>query len=103
MSDLDVARPRVHGRSCPPLQKIFRKKPRRRFRGTPPPLTFDIEALPDSTFLTETESAAALRRSKACLEGWRKHADHPLQWRRVNGRVLYKVTSIRALLKGDAK
>jgi hypothetical protein len=102
MSDLDVVRGRVHGRSRPPFQKIVRKKPRKRFRGTPPPLTFDIEALPDSTFLTESETAAALRRSKACLESWRKRADHSLQWRRVNGRVLYKITSIRALLKGDA-
>lgn len=32
----------------------------------------------------------------------RKHGDNPLQWRRLNGRVLYKITSIRALLKGDA-
>jgi hypothetical protein len=102
MSNMDIARG-ARGRSRPPFQKIIRKKPRQRFRGTPPPLTFDIEALPDSTFLTETETAAALRRSKACLESWRKHADHPLQWRRVNGRVLYGITSIRALLKGDAK
>jgi hypothetical protein len=99
MSNIDIA----GSRSRRPLQRVLRKKPRKRFRGTPPPLTFDVEALPDSTFLTETEAAAALRRSKACLESWRKHADHPLQWRRVNGRVLYKITSIRALLKGDAK
>jgi hypothetical protein len=68
-----------------------------------PPLPFDIQWLPDSTFLTDTETAAAIRRSKACLENWRKYADHPLKWRRVNGRVLYEITSIRALLKGDAK
>jgi hypothetical protein len=103
VSNIDIAPGRAHSRSRQPLQRIARKKPRKRFRGTPPPLTFDIEGLPDSTFLTETETAAALRRSKACLESWRKHADHLLQWRRVNGRVLYKITSIRALLKGDAK
>jgi hypothetical protein len=102
MSDFDIAPGRTHGRSHPSLRKVVRKTPRVRFRGVPAPLSFDIEALPDSTFLTETETAAALRRSKACLESWRKHADHPLQWRRVNGRVLYKITSIRALLKGDA-
>ena len=103
MTDIDIARGRAHGRSRLSLQKIVRKKKRERFRGTPPPLTFDIEALPDSTRLTETETAAAIRRSKACLESWRKYADHPLKWRRVNGRVLYEITSIRALLKGDAK
>ena len=99
MSNINIA----GGRARPPFQRILRKKPRKRFRGTPPPLTFDVEALPDSTFLTETEAAAVLRRSKACLESGRKHADHPLLWRRVNGRVLYEITSIRALLKGDAK
>jgi hypothetical protein len=103
MSDIDIARGRAHGRSRRPLQSIFRKKKRERFRGTPPPLPFDIHSLPDSTLLTDTETAAAIRRSKACLENWRKYADHPLKWRRVNGRVLYEITSIRALLKGDAK
>jgi hypothetical protein len=103
MADLDVARGRPHGRSRPPLHRIVPKKPRKRFRGTPPPLPFDIQSLPDSTLLTDTETAAAIRRSKACLENWRKYPDHPLKWRRVNGRVLYEITSIRALLKGDAK
>jgi hypothetical protein len=47
------------------VQGIVRKKPRQRFRGTPPPLTFDIEELPDSTKLTETEAAAVIRRNKS--------------------------------------
>jgi hypothetical protein len=98
MTDIDIARGRAHGRSRPSLQRIVRKKPRKRFRGTPPPLPFDIRSLPDSTLLTDTETAAAIRRSKACLENWRKYANHPLKWRRVNGRVLYEITSIRALL-----
>jgi hypothetical protein len=100
MSDLEIARGRVHGRSCSPLQKIFRKKPRKRFRGTPPPLTFDLDALPANTLLTETKAAAACRRAKSTLEIWRKQPDHPLRWRRVAGRVLYELSSIRAFLKG---
>jgi hypothetical protein len=100
MSDLDVARGRAPGRLRPPFQKIFRKKPRERFRGTPPPLTFDLDALPSSTLLSETEAAAAVRRAKSTLEVWRKQKDHPLRWRRVGGRVLYELSSIRAFLKG---
>jgi hypothetical protein len=82
------------------LHKIVRKKPRRRFRGMPPPLTFDIDALPDSTRLTETETAAAIRRPKSALGNWRTLPDHPLKWRRVGGRVLYELPSIREFLKG---
>lgn len=93
MSDIDIAR-----RSRPP--QIFRTKRRKRFRGTPPPLTFDLDALPANTLLSETETAAACRRAKATLEVWRKRPDHPLRWRRVGGRVLYELSSIRAFLKG---
>ena len=100
MSDLDVARGRASGRSRPPFQRIVRKKPRNRFRGTPPPLTFDLDALPDSTLLNDSETAAALRRAKSTLEVWRKQRDHPLRWRHVGGRVLYELSSIRAFLKG---
>ena len=99
MSNIDIARS-ARGRSRPPFQKIVRKKPRKRFRGTPPPLTFDLDALPLSTLLSETEAAAACRRAKSTLEVWRKQPDHPLRWRRVAGRVLYELSSIRAFLKG---
>lgn len=98
MSELDVSRECKRPRSRPPLQ-IARKKPQRRFRGIPPPLTFDIDALPDSTLLTETETAAILRRTKACLELWRTDPDHPLKWERTGGRVRYKLSSIRAFLR----
>jgi hypothetical protein len=97
MSNIEIA----HGRSRRPLQSISRKKPRARFRGTPPPLTFDIDALPGSTLLTEAELAAILRRSKSCLENWRNYPDHPLRWRRVAGRILYELGSAREFLKGD--
>jgi hypothetical protein len=102
MADLDVARGRAQARWRPPSQKIFRKKPRKRFRGTPPPLPFDLDALPDSTLLNDSETAAACRRAKSTLEVWRKQANHPLRWRRVGGRVLYELSSIRAFLKGGA-
>jgi hypothetical protein len=102
MTDVDVARERAHGRSRQPFQKIVRKKPRVRFRGVPPPLTFDLDKLPASTLLNDTEAAAACRRSKAALENWRRDPDHPLRWRRVSGRILYELASIRAFLKGTA-
>ena len=91
MSDLDIARGRSRRRSLlsgtasvvrepsGPSLKIQRKTPRpKRFRGTPPPLTFDLDALADSTLLNESETAAACRRAKSTLEVWRKQADHPL-------------------------
>ena len=102
MSDLEIAHERAHGCSRPPLQRIVHKKPRKRFRGTPPPLTFDLDALPANTLLSDTEAAAACRRAKSTLEDWRKQRDHPLRWRRVAGRVLYELSSIRAFLKGAA-
>jgi hypothetical protein len=102
MSNTGVAPERAHSRSRPSLQRIVRKKPRRRFRGTPPPLTFDLDALPPNTLLSETETAAACRRAKSTLEVWRKQPDHALRWRRVAGRVLYELSSIRAFLKGGA-
>jgi|SRR5215469_3226620 len=85
------------------LKKIAPKNPRKRFRGVPPPLPFDINALPASTRFTETETAAVIRRAKSCLENWRKYPDHPLRWRRVSGRILYELSSIREFLKGEAK
>src|SRR5262245_13399597 len=102
MSNIDIAPGRPHRGSRPSLQKIIRKKPRKRFRGVPPPLTFDLDALPANALLNETESAAACRRAKSTLELWRKKNDHPLRWRLVGGRVLYEIWSIRAFLKGAA-
>jgi hypothetical protein len=91
---------RGRARSLMPLQPIVRKKPRRRFRGVPPPLIYDLDALPDSAFLSDTETAAAVRRAKATLELWRTNANHPLKWRRVAGRVLYSIKTVRAFLGG---
>jgi hypothetical protein len=82
------------------MPKIARKKPRQRFRGMPPPPAFDLNALADSTFLNDTETAAVVRRAKATLEVWRKDPNHPLKWRLVGGRWLCEVGSIRRFLKG---
>jgi hypothetical protein len=98
-----IAPERTQSRSRPSFPKLVRKKPRKRFRGTPPPLIFDLDVLPDSTLLNESETAAACRRAKSTLEVWRKQADHPLRWRLVGGRVLYELSSIRAFLKGAGK
>jgi hypothetical protein len=87
-------------RSRKDLRSIVHKKPRQRFRGVPPLLAVDLDKLPDSTLLTETEAAAILRRSKSALENWRKDPDHPLQWRRVLGRILYVLGSVRAVQRG---
>jgi hypothetical protein len=87
----------------PSLEKLIRTKPRpKRFRGVPPPLAFDLDALPGGTWLTEAETAAAIRRSMSALENWRlQQPDHPLKWRKVGGRILYELSSIRAYLKGE--
>jgi hypothetical protein len=100
MSDADIAFGRTHGRSHPSLQRIVRKKPRKRFRGVPAPLTFDLDALPDNALLSQTEVAAACRRPLSAVEAWRKQPDHPLRWRRVAGRRLCELWSLRAFLKG---
>ena len=101
MSNVDIASGRTRSRPRPSLKKILRKKPRQRFRGTPPPPSFDLDALAPSTLLTEAEVAAACRRSRACIENWRKQPDHPLRWRKISGRILYEVQSLRDFLAGE--
>jgi hypothetical protein len=82
-----------------PSGVIDRKTPRR-FRGVPPPLPFDIDALPDSTLLTSNETGAFARVSTSALDSWRRFPDHPLRWRLVGGRILYELGSLREFLKG---
>jgi hypothetical protein len=109
MSDVDIPprdtlpRPRRQGyaKDGSLFSEIIRKE-RLRYRGVPPPFAFDINTLPDSTFLTEVEVAAIIRRPPSCLFNWRKNnPDHPLRWRRVSGRILYELVSVREFLKGD--
>ncbi len=102
--DLDVPRARTRGPARKDLQtEIETEKPRQRPRGVPPHPDFDIDELPGSTRLTETETAGVVRRSNACLESWRKNPDHPLKWRNVGGRILYRLSHIREFLGDDER
>ncbi|MBM7485195.1 hypothetical protein ACVWWI_001480 [Bradyrhizobium sp. USDA 3686] len=76
-------------------------KRRRRNRGVPPPATFDIDALPASSNLTALETAAVIRRTPGALEQWRRDPNHPLKWRYVDGRPLYRVDAVRDYLAGQ--
>ncbi|MHB0790910.1 hypothetical protein [Bradyrhizobium sp. 5.13L] len=73
-------------------------KRRRKNRGMPPPATFDIETLPGSSNLTSLEAAAVIRRTPGALEQWRRDPNHPLKWRYVDGRPLYRVDAVRDYL-----
>ena len=80
-----------------------RKMPRatkghRKNRGMPPPATFDIDTLPGSSNLTALETAAVIRRTPGALEQWRRNPNHPLKWRHVDGRPLYRVDAVRDYL-----
>lgn len=75
------------------------KQPRKN-RGVPPPARFDIDALPGSSNLTALEAAAVIRRTPGALEQWRRNPDHPLKWRYVDGRPLYRVDAVREYLSG---
>jgi hypothetical protein len=75
----------------------------RKNRGMPPPATFDIDALPGSSNLTALETAAIIRRTPGALEQWRRDPNHPLKWRYVDGRPLYRVDTVREYLAGCDK
>jgi hypothetical protein len=78
-------------------------KRRRSNRGVPPPATFDIDTLPGSSNLTVLEAAAVIRRTPGALEQWRRDPNHPLKWRYVDGRPLYRVDAVRDYLAGYDK
>ena len=78
-------------------------KRRRKNRGMPPPATFDIDTLPGSSNLTALEAAAVIRRTPGALEQWRRDPNHPLKWRYVDGRPLYRVDAVRDYLSGCDK
>ena len=75
------------------------RRPRKN-RGMPPPATFDIDTLPGSSNLTALEAAAVIRRTPGALEQWRRDPNHPLKWRYVDGRPLYRVDAVREYLAG---
>jgi hypothetical protein len=78
-------------------------KRRRKNRGVPPPAAFDIDALPGSSNLTVLEAAAVIRRTPGALEQWRRDPNHPLKWRYVDGRPLYRVDAVRDYLATSDK
>ena len=78
------------------------KRPRKN-RGVPPPATFDVDTLPGSSNLTVLEAAAVIRRTPGALEQWRRDPNHPLKWRYVDGRPLYRVDAVRDYLAGCDK
>lgn len=85
-------------RKMPCATKRYRKN-----RGMPPPATFDIDTLPGSSNLTALEAAAVIRRTPGALEQWRRNPNHPLKWRYVDGRPLYRVDAVRDYLAGCDK
>ncbi|WP_316232338.1 hypothetical protein [Bradyrhizobium sp. SZCCHNR1051] len=85
-------------KEMPPPAKRGRKK-----RGVPPPATFDIDTLPGSSNLTVLEAAAIIRRTPSALEQWRRDPNHPLKWRYVDGRPLYRVDAVRDYLASRDK
>jgi hypothetical protein len=85
-------------RKMPQVAKRHRKN-----RGMPPPATFDIDTLPGSSNLTALEAAAVVRRTPGALEQWRHNPNHPLKWRYVDGRPLYRVDAVRDYLAGCDK
>jgi len=66
----------------------------------PPPAKFDIDTLPGGSNLTALEAAAVIRRTPGALEQWRRDPNHPLKWRYVDGRPLYRVDAVRDYLSG---
>ena len=90
---------RIEALGSPGSRKIPRvAKRHRKNRGMPPPATFDIETLPGSSNLTALEAAAVIRRTPGALEQWRRDPNHPLKWRYVDGRPLYRVDAVRDYL-----
>ena len=79
------------------------KRDHHAFRGVPPPPTFDLDELADSTLLSELEAAAILRLSTNTLAAWRlredQRRDHRLAWTTLpNGHIRYQVSALRAYL-----
>jgi hypothetical protein len=75
----------------------------RKNRGMPPPAKFDIDTLPGGSNLTALEAAAVIRRTPGALEQWRRDPNHPLKWRYVDGRPLYRVDAVRDYVAGCDK
>ncbi|MCP3386015.1 hypothetical protein NLM31_37110 [Bradyrhizobium sp. CCGUVB4N] len=97
MSGKDEKAP-IEALRSPGSRKMPHATKRRKNRGMPPPATFDIDTLPGSSNLTALEAAAVIRRTPGALELWRRDPNHPLKWRYVDGRPLYRVDAVRDYL-----
>jgi hypothetical protein len=77
------------------------KRAHRGFRGTPPPIAFDFDALADSALLSEIDVAAILRLSTNTVASWRQQPTHLLRWLVLpNGFIRYTAAALRAYLAG---
>src|SRR5215468_6300866 len=95
---------RIEAFASPGCSKVQRATKRgRKNRGVPPPATFDIDTLPGSSNLTVLEAAAIIRRTPGALEQWRRDPNHPLKWRYVDGRPLYRADAVHDYLTGGDK
>jgi hypothetical protein len=94
----------IEALGSPNRQKMpLATKRRRKNRGVPPPAAFDIDTLPGGSNLTALETAAVIRRTPGALEQWRRDPNHPLKWRYVDGRPLYRADAVREYLARCAK
>lgn len=72
------------------------KRSHHAFRGTPPPATFSLSALPDDAHLKDLEVAAVLRVSTNTLAAWRGVPGHPLKWTTIpGGFVRYEAGNVK--------
>ena len=84
-----------------PHERHHTNQPKRDHHGdrhVPPPATFDLYALPDTTLLSEREIAALLRVAVSTVQTWRQRG-HPLPWMHIGqGRVRYRAGDLRQFL-----
>jgi hypothetical protein len=88
--------PFTAARSTAKKRRAEQRKPRiRRARtGVPEPLDFDLTRKPRSALLTVIEVAAAVRRSAQTVRMWGRQPDHPIKFRKVDGRSLTTVGAV---------
>jgi hypothetical protein len=79
---------------------VAQKQRHHRRPGKPPLPTFDFDKLADSTLLDTEEAASVLRKAVGSLEQWRKKPSHSLKWERVGGWPRYRVSALRAYMRG---
>jgi hypothetical protein len=83
------------------LPKTSPAKKVNRMRGTPPPPTFSLNALADTTLLTQQEVAGFLRRSIPAVEKGRYENSDGLTWRYLDGWPRATAGSLKKVMAGD--